>query len=1033
MNFPQLGISRHVLAFMCAFVIIIFGIVSWFLIGVEESPNVDFPYITVYTTSVGSDSELVDNTVTSVLLDRLNGISGLSNLSGQSRDGISIINMEFELGEDINEVFNDVQVRVNQSLSDLPDDVDPPRIVKMSDSSDPFLILALYGDRTSSQLTEYAEDNIVPIISNVSGVSQVSVYGSREREVLISLDTDKMAILGVGVNDIINTFTSYHIQVPGGFLVSEQNDISLQLDFEFRTINDLKHLIIKQTESSFIRLQDIANVSYAPELERSYSSFYDNSGVQDTKNNADTAILLGIMKVSGANTFEIERNVQRILNENIVPNLEAGITLKVVVNNVRFIRSAVSSLEDHLIEGVFITALIVFLFLVNLRSTLIIAFAIPISLLGAIVVMYMFGYTFNILTLLALLLLIGIVVDDAIIVLENIYKKIEQGMPPHKAADVGSNEIVFAVLASTISLVSIFGPVAFMGGIVGRFFQSFAVVVTFGVLISYFVSLFITPMLCSRYLRYKDKRSKFFTIMENIYTGIENIYSLIITKILRSGVIIRLSIIGIAFIGGFFLVKTLALPVEFAPEEDYSLMRITVEAPTSQNIYYTMSKLSAVRDILSRHKEVQYVASFISNNTYSGTMFVTIVPIEERSMSQSDMVDLLRDEVRSIVGVKVRVSPGRQPAGGPGASVSFTVTANNLDSLYEHSTELLHELEQKDYINTVDYNLNTVPRIKLLVDKDLSSILGISTIDVARMLNAVVNGATIGKFNENGSTNRYDVKIRADGESTAHASKLLNTYYISQNDNLVKLSNFVKSEETYGYTSIYRTGSLYSTTMSIDPDVKYGAGDVTNRSIAVAKQILPPDFTINAEGNSRELQRTIVYVFLSFGLSIVLLYMVLASQFNSFIQPFALMAPIPIAVFGALLSLYVIGSSLNIYSMIGMILLVGLVVKNSILLVDLTNQHRKEGYTIVDALIAASPRRLRPILMTSFTVIFTMLPAVFGTAEGSRGNASLASVIVGGMLFSTLLTLIVIPILYMFIENMVGKIKRWLKLKDNYA
>jgi HAE1 family hydrophobic/amphiphilic exporter-1 len=1021
MTFPELGIKRYVMAFMSALIIIVVGIVSWQRIGIEETPNVEFPYITVVATQSGADAEIIDNTITSVLIESLNGIPGLVSIKGESRNGVGYAVLEFELSKSIDIAFSEVQVKVNQSLSSLPSGIDQPQILKNSVGGNEFIRIVVYGDRTYEQLTEYIKNNIKPNLENIKGVSNVDIFGAREKKVIIKLDQDKMAKFGIAVNEISSALRSSHIQYAAGYIVGESKDISLKLDFEYRNIDDLKNLVIKKGKQSFIRLKDIANISIESDNLRSYSAFKSIRDTDSLAYNSLPSLTLGIYKIPGSNAFSIEQNVQELLNTSIIPSLEPGLKLLITYNETSFIKRAVNTLQKHLVEGVGITALIVLLILANLRSTLIIAFSIPISLLGAIVVMYAFGYTFNILTLLALLLLIGVVVDDSIIVLENIYKKMEHGIPPKQAAIEGSNQIVFAVLASTLSLICIFGPVVFMDGIVGRFFQGFAVVVTFGVVISYFVSMFITPMLCAYFLKYSHKKNIIARMLEDFFAMLDKGYEKLLTVALKN----RLIVLAIAASLFFIVFKWFAaIPFEFTPSEDYSSVRISIEAPTSTNLYYTINKIKEVEDIVAKYDQVLSLYSRVGGNNNKGSISVSLVPLNQRTVSQTQFIQTLREALRNIVGVKVTVGEGRGGGGPGGSRVAITLVGSNLNEIYDYSNKLVDIYQQNPNIVNASSSLDKTARVRILDDKNQIAILGVSSIEIAQAIATLNNGSKIGKFNQQGDNNRYDIILRSQALNIKNSQDLNKFYITSSNNKLISLNNLLKIEEYYAINTIIRDGSLYSTTINIDPVPNIDALKLGTETIETAKNILPNSISVKIEGNSKELSKTINNVLFAFTLAVVLLYMVLASQFNSFIQPFVLMMTIPLAIIGGILALNLTHLSLNIYSMIGMILLVGLVVKNAILLVDLTNELREKGNNIKDALIKACPVRLRPILMTSLTVIFTMVPSAISKAEGSASNASLSMAVIGGMLSSTILTLIVIPVLYSFVEGGIERAKR---------
>ncbi len=1013
MSLPELGIRRYVMAFMFAWGIIIFGIVSYFMTGVDQYPDVDFPFIMVTTTQSGADAEVVDITITKELLEKLNGISGIDSISGTSRPGVSIISIAFALEKDVDVAFNEVQAKISEAMSFLPSDIDTPIARKSASGGEAVIRVTLTGNRTLEQLNSYAENFVKKRLESINGVSEAVVYGARDRQLRVELDVYKMASFGLSVNDVISAINRSHYQLPGGYIVGDRNELLLKLDLEFHDVEGFKKLIVKKNGSSFVRLSDIADVYEGLEDFRRYSAF-----------NSLPSLTIAVSKISGANVFAIEEDARNRLEKEILPTLEPGLALEQTSSSIDFIKAMVLALEEHLIVGTILTSIVVYLFLRSFISTIIVSFAIPVSLFGAVIVIYAFGYTFNGITLLGLLLLIGVVVDDAIIVLENIYRKMEEGVEPEKAAIEGSNQIIFAVLAATLSLVSIFGPVIFMAGIVGKFFQSFSVVVVFGVLISYIVSLYVTPMLCARYLRVSHKEEgRFKKSLEAMFVALEKGYKGALGFSLSHRFLVLLIGLGIFASNFFFFAR---VPGEFASESDTSKFNIFVETAPGSNIYYTIEKIKEVENILRKHKEIKNFSVSIGDRNepvQKATMYINLVAIKDRNIRQVDFISKLQLDLNKITGAVVFAS---SPSIGGGAyPLEFYVTGTNLQELYKYNLQLTEAFKNDSALGGVNAGMKFLPQLRFKTNKDKAALLNLSSKDIVDAIAVSVGGLSVAKYNNLVDLERYDIKLR--GKETQFTwTDSINNIYLRAGEGLVRLDSVVSAEEYLGFLSVDRYGTLFSANFKIKPSAALSDAIIAVNKIA--NKILPPGYKIEYSGSSKEFQKTVKNVAVVFGLALLVLYMVLASQFNSFIQPLVLMTAVPLAVVGGVCALYITNFTLNMFSMIGLILLVGLVAKNSILLIDFTNELRlKEGKSINEALMQACPIRLRPILMTSLTVILTMIPAALSKAEGSEDNASLAIVILGGMISSTLLTLFIVPTSYSVVEHVLQKKKNKLK------
>jgi len=737
---------------------------------------------------------------------------------------------------------------------------------------------------------------------------------------------------------------------------------------------------------------------------------------------------LGLVKIANANTVAIIDEVQRRLETEIRPQLPPGMTIEVASNDALYIQELINALLEHLIAGTLLAAAIVWLFLRSFRSTIIITIAIPVSLLGAIAVMYFSGFTFNVMTLLALLLLIGVVVDDAIVVLENIFRHREHLDPdPVSAALNGSKEVVFAVLAATLSLVSIFAPVIFMSGIIGQFFKSFAVVVSFGVLVSLFVSLTLTPMLCSRYLKVSTRHGRFYYAMDAFFTGMDNFYRKLLGLTLRHRwKVVLITLITVASSSWFFQ----QVKKEFTPEEDEGRFIVYLKAPLGSSIEYTNSRLVEVEKILGKHPEIATYFTAIglgqAGQVNQGFAFVRMQDRDKRNIRQQDTLKKLRGEFAEIPGVRAFPAPIPIVQGQRGDPLQFNLSGPNLEQVGALAKQLQQKLSNVEGMGKVDLDMQLdLPELVMSIDRTRAADLGLSAQDVAFTLNMLTGGIDIAKYNdEPGDGERYDIRIKAKDGSITQPADLAKIYLRSTGGSMVRLDTVASFKPQLGPAVIGRFDLRYAANFFGTPTLPLG--EAVNKVQEAAAPLLPPGYTVKMVGQAEEFGKTQKYMAFAFGMALILLYMVLASQFNSFLQPAIIMLAQPLAIIGGVLALWLTGHSLNIYSMIGLVLLIGLVAKNSILLVDLTNQRRAEGMAVDPALLDACPIRLRPVLMTSLTIILALLPAALGLGAGAETNGPLSVAVIGGMITSTLLTLVVVPAVYSLAMHGVEQVERWM-------
>jgi len=1033
MTLPELSIKRHVLAWMVSGVIILFGIIAYQRIGVDRVPSIDFPVITVNTTLRGANPDVVDTSITSVIESAINTTPGIEHIQSASSPGVSSISITFALSKNIDVAYNEVQSKVNQVVRRLPTDTDPPVVQKVDSNASPVIWLALSGDRTIQQLNLYASNVLKKKFETINGVGEVTLGGRRDRVIRVYIQPERMAAYKLTANDLIEAFNREHVQLPGGFLVSSQAEQLLKLDLEFHKITDLANMVIVDKAGAPIRLKDVATLE---------DGISDNR--QIARYNGKPTVGIGMIKIANANTVDIIKEVEHRLETDVRPNLPAGMTLEISTNDGIFINQLVASLKEHLVEGTLFAALIVLIFMRSFSSTVMICLEIPVSLLGAIAVMYFAGYTFNSMTLLALLLLIGVVVDDAIVVRESILRHMEgevgEGISAAdlknplavaafrtKTTILGSNEVVFAVLASSASLVCIFAPVIFMDGIIGMFFKSFAVVVTFGVLVSLLVSLTLTPMLCSRYLSVTHNENALYRAVGRILGRMDEVYKkLLYSSLNHRGLVLLITLIFVA-VSGFYSLKY--VEKDFVPETDEGSFTINIKTPLGSSLDYTNSRLKLIEATLATHKSEidSYFATIGAGSrgqVNQGNVNVRLKPKEERAKSQQTLIRELKKELDQIPGVRAIPSPSSITRGQRSEKLQFNLTGVNLQEIGRISQLLQRELGANSDIGKVDVDVQLdLPQLNMQIDRTRASALGISANDIATAVSLYAGGINIAKYNElNGDGQRYDIRIKANDSELENIADLNKIYLRSSTGELVRIDAVASFSKELGAAVIGRYDLQYAVNFYANPTVPLG--DAVDIVKATAAKIVPPDYTLKLTGQAEEFGKTMKNIKFVFALGFLLLYMVLASQFNSFIQPLFIMLAQPLAIIGGLIALLMTGNTLNIYSMIGLVLLIGLVAKNSILLVDLTNQLVEKGASINDALKEACPIRLRPVVMTSLTIILALLPAALGLGAGSETNKPLSVAIIGGMISSTLLTLVVVPAAYSLVMGGLKKLKQ---------
>ena len=1008
MNLPEISVRRHVLAYMLSGVLVLFGVISFDRIGVDRNPEADFPMITVVTRLPGANPEIIDSSITNTIEKIVNGVAGIDHVESISAPDRSIVRVKFEMDKDIDVAFNEVQVKINQILPQLPEEADPPGVAKVEIGGTPVMWLTLSGDRTLQQLNVYAENEVKKRLETIAGVGEVRIGGERERTIRVELELERMAAFGVTVQDIQAAFRREHVRLPGGFLVGGTGEDLLKADLEFHDLESLAGMIVAHREGAPIRLGDVARIE---------------DGVADfrvlARFNGEPTVGIGVVKVTGANTVEIVNEVKRRLETEIVPQLPAGVEIGIAHDEGELIGQIVAALEEHLVLGTLLTALVVLGFLRNLRATAIVSAAIPVSLLGAVAAIYFLGYTFNTMTLLGLLLLIGVVVDDAIVVLESIFRHGERTGADRLSATIeGAREVTMAVVAATLTLVSIFAPVIFMEGIVARMFEAFAVVVSVGVLASLLVSLTLTPMLCSRHLRLHSGEGAIARRLGGALDALERHYRRMVALTLRARWSVVLATV-LAVASSLWLFGQIGKG--FFPEMDEGYFSVTVKVPLGSSIEHAVDRLARVEDVLKRQPGIEAYFSTIgqgqAGQVSEASIVVHLRHWSEREASQQEIIERVDAEFANLAGVEAFPTPASMLGGMRGEPLHFVLVGPELDEVARQAYALRERLLQEGDLGKLDLDLQlALPQLELAVDRDQLAAAGLAGGDVAMALGVLAGGWEVADYNDvPGDGERYPIRLKAAEGELARAEDLSRIWLRTASGEMLRLDSVASLRRVVGPAVIARYDLQYAANFYTAPAIPEGVAGP--RVLEIARAMMPTGYEVQLAGRAEEFQKTASYMMLTFVTALMLVYMVLASQFNSFVQPLIVMVAQPLAIVGGVFALWATGHTINVFSMIGLVLLVGLVAKNSILLIDLTNQLREQGRSIDAALTEACPIRMRPVLMTSMTIILAMLPAAIGVGAGSDTTGPLAVAVNGGMVSSTLLTRVVVPAVYSLVEH----------------
>jgi multidrug efflux pump len=1013
MNLSELSIKRPVFAVVCSIVIIIFGFIGYSFLGVREYPAIDPPVVNVRTTYVGANAEIIEQQITEPLEKAVNGVEGVKNITSSSSQGSSNITVEFELGIDLERAANDVREKVSQVAGRLPQDIDaPPTVAKQDSDSDPIVFMQMQSNkRTLLELSDLAENIVQERLQTITGVSGVNIFGQRPA-MRIWFDPVKLSAYKLTIQDVKTALDRENVELPGGKVRGDVTELTVKAYGKLTTEEDFNNLIVRQTEGNIIRLKDIGYAIIGPENEESV-----------TRKNNVRSVNLAVVAQPGSNHVEIADEIYKRL-EQIKKDLPQDIILEIGFDRSLFVRKAITEVKETLIIAILLVVIIIYLFFREWSIAFRPLIDIPVALVGAFFIMYLAGFSINVLTLLSLVLATGLVVDDGIVVTENIYKKIEQGMDKWKAAKEGSKEIFFAVVSTSLTLAIVFLPIIFLQGFVGRLFREFGIVVAGAVLISAFVSLTLTPVL-NIYLTKKNvhKHSWFYTKTEPFFRGMETGYQRLLNAFMKRRWI-ALAIVVACGLTIYFIGKK--LPSELAPLEDRNRLRASILAPEGTDFDY-MDKVvyDLTQTIMDSVPERYVVLSFAPNFSGSGganaaSISMGLVDAGERKRSQNEIAQNLNKMFKDYTNVRVLVvqeqtiSVGQ--AGRGQLPVQFVVQNLNFDKLKEKVPLFIDEVVKSPVFQGNDVNLKfNKPELQITIDRLKASELGISIMDISNTLQLALSGRRFGYFIRNGK--QYEVIGQVDRKDRDAPLDLKSFYVRSRAGELIQLDNLVSISETANPPTIYHYNRLKSAIVSAGLAPGKTIGDGIKEMNRIAKETLDESFSTSLSGTSRDFAESSSNTQNAFLLALVLIFLILAAQFESFIDPFIIMITVPLALAGAVISLYVFDQSLNIFSQIGIIMLIGLVTKNGILIVEFANQKREQGINKFEAVLQASVARLRPILMTTLATALGALPIALALGSAGKSRIPLGIVIIGGLMFALILTLFVVPALYTYISR----------------
>jgi multidrug efflux pump len=1006
----EICIDRPVLASVMSIIIVLFGAISMTRLQNRELPDIDPPAVSVTTVFPGAAPEVVETSVTDVLEEEVNGIAGVKHVESESREQVSVITIEFELDVDVDEAANDVRDRVARARRDLPDEVEDPVVEKRDSSANAEVWLALSGERYDQiELTSLAEARIVDRLAKLPGVASVIVAGERRYSMRLWIDNRMLASFGLTIGDLEAALTRENVDIPSGRVESEETEFTVRSLGELRSVEDFQDLIVGNFDGSLVRLRDVARVEVGAQDQRKI-----------VRVNGLPALGLGVVKQSKANTLDVAALVKAEVEE-IRRELPPGVELAIAFDASTFIRDSIRDVSFTILEAIALVVLVIYIFLRSVRATLIPAVAIPVSILGALVFLYAAGFTINTLTLMGVTLAIGLVVDDAIVVLENVTRWVESGTPPMEAARRGMAEISFAVVAATVSSVAVFLPLTFLSDLTGRLFREFAVTVAAAIAVSGFVALTLSPALCARVIRRGESEHGVKRALANALEKLSSGYD----RLLRPAVAVPglLVVLGVAWMAlGGVLVRV--IDQELIPRTDRGFVLVWTQAPEGSTIEYMDQYQAQAEQMALQTPEIERLFSIIALGigtpglVNQGLIFASLVDADARERSQAEVAEDLDARLANIAGIIAHAYEPSPLRGFSGAPVDVRIEGPDLNEL----ARIGGELEQRVLalpgfggMTDIDIYLNK-PQFEVEIDRDRASDVGVSVRDIARTLQVMLGGLDLSTFKLDGET--YDVMAQVGRGERNDPRDMLELSVRGQDDQLFSLSGLVKIRETIAPRSVSHFDRNRSARFTTTPN-DVAQGDAIQAVTRIANELLPGEggYGVRLSGESEQFVESGNALAFAYALAILIVYLVLAAQFESFVHPITILVAVALSFTGALIALQATGTTLNIYSKIGLVMLVGLVTKNSILIVEFANQLRERGSELVDATLEASRTRFRPILMTALSTMVGIAPIALGRGVGGEARAPLGIAVVGGMFFSTLLTFFVVPATYVLIER----------------
>jgi multidrug efflux pump len=1022
----DISIRNHVFAWMLMFGLIGFGLLCFTGfggvvkgLGISQNPDVDFPVVNVSVGYEGAAPEVMETDVVDPIEDAITSVEGVKQISSTSRQGSANVTVEFDISRNIDAALQDVQTRVAQAARRLPREIDPPVITKNNPEDSPIMWLSISGTRSPVFMADYVRNVIRPQLQTIEGVGEVFIGGYRERNVRVWFDAPRLESHTLTVLDVVGAIQREHLEVPAGRIETPEREMNVRAEGEALDLAGFRNLVVAFRDGTPVRLQDVAVVEDGLEDRRRLA-----------RSNGEPSIGFGIRKLRGANAVEVGEGARAKL-EQLKLDLPEGVNIGVRFDGTTFVKHAIDEILFTLVLAALLTGLVCWLFLGSWSTTVNVLLAIPTSILGTFIVMYFLGFTLNTFTVLGLTLTVGIVVDDAIMVLENIYRHREHGLGKVRAASIGAREITFAAFAATLAIVAIFLPVAFMKGIIGKFFFQFGVTISVAVLISLLEALTLAPMRCSRFLEVGARRGRLGQAIDRGFDRLSATYLRWLSPALRH----RGRVLAAA--AAFFGLSLLILPLlrqEFVPSQDTNSLQIRFQTPVGTSLDVTEGKLRDIEGILRSRPEVagdfSFIGGFGGGETNTGMVFVTLKDKKDRPpdqtaghrLSQQELMDVLRRSMASLPGVRaVLIDPSQQGFASSrrgGFPIEVSIRGRDWDALARFSRQIQDEAAQTGLVTDVnsDYQVG-MPEVRVVPDRNKAADLGVSMADIGQTINAAIGGTRVGKFKEGGR--RFDIRGRLLGPQREKPEDINRLYVRAAGGSLVRLSELVRLDQQPTLQAITRLDRERAITVFANVAPGVSQKDALASTVALAQRVLPDGYRAVPAGSSQAFQESFTSLQFAFLMGLMVAYMVLAAQFNAFTHPFTVLLALPFSISGALIALWVGGQSLNVYSMLGMILLMGIAKKNSIMLVDFTNQLREQGAGQREAILKASPIRLRPILMTSMATIAGAIPPALAIGPGAELQRPMALAVVGGLAVSTLLTLFVVPAAYSMIDDAV--------------